>query len=216
LEIKRSVLVPYPREEMFDLIEQAEHYPLFLPWCTAATILERSDEWVAARIDFKYLQVRFGFQTRNPKSRPEWLKVRMVEGPFRRFEADWLLSALGSQGCRIQFALSYEVSDGLLDRVAAQAVEVVARSMMDAFVKRAEETLVPLAARLSPVAANARRADHGARDGRNGTCFHAPASACPGAGAFVHANHWNRHVPQLEPPCPSAIHPSMTPSVPAP
>lgn len=150
MEIKRSVLVPYPREEMFDLIEQAEHYPLFLPWCTAANILERSDDWVAARIDFKYLQVRFGFQTRNPKQRPEWLKVRMVEGPFRRFEADWLLSPLGSQGCRIQFALAYEVSDGILDRVAAHAVELVARSMMDAFVKRAEETLVPISAR--PVA----------------------------------------------------------------
>ncbi len=153
MEIKRSVLVPYPREEMFDLIEQAEHYPLFLPWCTTAKILERSDDWVAARIDFKYLQVRFGFQTRNPKFRPEWLKVRMVEGPFRRFEADWLLSPLGSQGCRIQFALSYEVSDGLLDRVAAHAVELVARSMMDAFVKRAEETLVPISARPVAVAA---------------------------------------------------------------
>ena len=77
MEIKRSVLVPFAREEMFDLIEQAEHYPQFLPWCTTANILERSDEWVAARIDFKYMQVRFGFQTRNPKSRPEWLKVRL-------------------------------------------------------------------------------------------------------------------------------------------
>lgn len=147
MEIKRSVLVPYPREEMFDLIEQAEHYPQFLPWCTAANILERNDDWVAARIDFRYLQVRFGFQTRNPKSRPEWLKVRMVEGPFRRFEADWLLSPLGSQGCRIQFALAYEVSDGLLDRVAAHAADLVARSMVDAFVKRAEETLVPMSVR---------------------------------------------------------------------
>lgn len=150
MEIKRSVLVPYLREEMFDLIEQAEHYPQFLPWCTAAHILERSDAWVAARIDFRYLQVRFGFRTRNPKSRPEWLKVRMVEGPFRRFEADWLLTPLGTQGCRIQFALSYEVSDSLLDRVAAHAVDVVARSMMDAFVKRAEQTLVPIAARPRP------------------------------------------------------------------
>ena len=158
MEIKRSVLVPFAREEMFDLIEQAEHYPQFLPWCTTANILERSDEWVAARIDFKYMQVRFGFQTRNPKSRPEWLKVRMVEGPFRRFEAEWLLSPLGNQGCRIQFALSYEVSDGLLDRVAAHAVEVVARSMVDAFVKRAEETLVPISARPVPPPQPASRA----------------------------------------------------------
>jgi ribosome-associated toxin RatA of RatAB toxin-antitoxin module len=106
LEIKRSVLVPYPMEEMFDLIEQAEHYPLFLPWCTGANILERSDEWVAARIDFKYLQVRFGFQTRNPKRGRSGCKVRMVEGPFRRFEADWLLSPLGSRAAASSLRLS--------------------------------------------------------------------------------------------------------------
>jgi CRP/FNR family transcriptional regulator, cyclic AMP receptor protein len=160
LEIKRSVLVPFSVEDMFDLIEQAEDYPLFLPWCVSSKILERSDDWVAARIDFKYLQVRFGFATRNPKQRPEWLKVRMVEGPFRHFHADWLLTPLGadgSQGCRINFDLSYEVSDGLLDRVAARAVEMVARSMMDAFVKRAEETLKPAVAR-PQIAVNEQRA----------------------------------------------------------
>ncbi len=141
MELRRSVLVPYSAEGMFDLIEQAEAYPEFLPWCTKATILERSDEWVAARIDFSYLHVRFGFQTRNPKRRPEWLQVRLVEGPFRRFLADWHLTPLGTQGCKIDFDLSYEISDGILDKVAARAVDVVSRSMLDAFVRRAEETL---------------------------------------------------------------------------
>jgi ribosome-associated toxin RatA of RatAB toxin-antitoxin module/CRP-like cAMP-binding protein len=135
------VLVPYSAEGMFDLIEQAEHYPQFLPWCVGATIFERSDDWVAARIDFSYMRVRFGFRTRNPKRRPEWLQVRLVEGPFRHFLADWRLTPLGTQGCKIEFALSYEVSDGMLDRVAARAVDVVSRSMMDAFIQRAEKTL---------------------------------------------------------------------------
>jgi CRP/FNR family transcriptional regulator, cyclic AMP receptor protein len=135
------VLVPYSAESMFDLIEQAEAYPEFLPWCTRATILERSDDWVAARIDFSYLHVRFGFQTRNPKRRPEWLQVRLVEGPFRRFLADWHLTPLGTQGCKIDFDLSYEISDGILDKVAVRAVDLVSRSMLDAFVRRAEETL---------------------------------------------------------------------------
>jgi CRP/FNR family cyclic AMP-dependent transcriptional regulator len=135
------VLVPYSAESMFDLIEQAEAYPEFLPWCTRATILERSDDWVAARIDFSYLHVRFGFQTRNPKRRPQWLQVRLVEGPFRRFLADWHLTPLGTQGCKIDFDLSYEISDGILDKVAVRAVDLVSRSMLDAFVRRAEETL---------------------------------------------------------------------------
>jgi len=141
LELKRSVLVPYTAEGMFDLIEQAEHYPKFLPWCVAATILERSDDWVAARIEFSYLKVRFGFQTRNPKRRPEWLQVRLVEGPFRHFQADWWLRPLGHLGCKVEFDLAYEVSEGVLDRMAAKAVDVVSRSMMDAFIRQAEATL---------------------------------------------------------------------------
>jgi ribosome-associated toxin RatA of RatAB toxin-antitoxin module len=141
LELRRSVLVPYTAEGMFDLIEQAEDYPKFLPWCVAATILERSDDWVAARIEFSYLKVRFGFQTRNPKRRPEWLQVRLVEGPFRHFQADWRLRPLGHLGCKVEFDLAYEVSDSVLDRMAAKAVDVVSRSMMDAFIRRAEATL---------------------------------------------------------------------------
>jgi len=153
LELKRSVLVPYSVEGMFDLIEQAEAYPEFLPWCTKATILERSDDWVAARIEFSYLHVRFGFQTRNPKRRPEWLQVRLVEGPFKRFQADWQLTPLGTQGCRINFDLSYDIADGLLDKVAVRAVDIVTRSMMDAFVKRAEDTLAASAPSLTPAGA---------------------------------------------------------------
>jgi ribosome-associated toxin RatA of RatAB toxin-antitoxin module/CRP-like cAMP-binding protein len=137
---------------MFDLIEQAEHYPQFLPWCTGAKILERSDDWVAARIDFSYLKVRFGFQTRNPKRRPEWLHVRLVEGPFRTFQGDWQLTPLGSNGCRINFDLSFEIADGWFDKIAVSAVERVSRTMMDAFVKRAEDTLSPRSPAPAPAA----------------------------------------------------------------
>ncbi len=157
MEIRRSVLVPYSAERMFDLIEHAEDYPQFLPWCVAATILERSDDWVAARIDFSYMRVRFGFQTRNPKRRPEWLKVRMVDGPFRHFQADWALRPLGEQGCKIDFDLSYEIADGMLDRVAGRAVDAVSRSMMDAFIQQAERRFTPLPKATLPSASTTSR-----------------------------------------------------------
>ena len=150
MEIKRAVLVPFTAESMFDLIEQAEHYPEFLPWCVGSTILERSDEWVAARIDFRYLGVRFGFQTRNAKRRPASMQVGLVEGPFRRFQVEWKLTPLGTMGCKVSFEMAYEISDGLLDKVAAKGVEMVSRSMLDAFVKRAEQTLPPITAEAAP------------------------------------------------------------------
>ena len=146
MEIRRSVLVPYSAESMFDVIEQAEFYPSFLPWCTAAEIVERSDDWVAARLEFSYLSLRFTMQTRNPKRRPEWLQVRLVEGPFKQFHGDWRLVPLADQGCRVAFDLAYQFSEGVVDQVAKVALARIFGSVVEAFVKRAEATLTPLAA----------------------------------------------------------------------
>ncbi|HEY3635446.1 MAG TPA: type II toxin-antitoxin system RatA family toxin [Caldimonas sp.] len=137
MQVRRSVLVPYSVERVFDVIEQAERYPEFVPWCVGATILERSDDWVAAKVDFSYRHGRFSLRTRNPKRRPEWLHVRLVDGPFRRFDCDWRLTPLGDLGCKIEFDVSYDIADGLLGQLARPAVDIVSRSMMDAFVKRA-------------------------------------------------------------------------------
>jgi ribosome-associated toxin RatA of RatAB toxin-antitoxin module len=144
VEISRSVLVPYSAEAMFDLIEQAERYPSFLPWCTAADILERNDDWVAARLQISYAKLHFEMRTRNPKRRPEWLQLRLVDGPFREFRGDWHLVPLGDLGCKVTLQLAYQTSAGLLDRVAKAAMERVFDSVVDAFVKRAEATLKPI------------------------------------------------------------------------
>jgi len=146
VEIRRSVLVPYSAEAMFDLIEQAEFYPSFLPWCTAAEILERSDDWVGARLEFSYLSLRFTMRTRNPKRRPESLQVRMVEGPFKQFQGDWHLVPLADQGCRVNFDLAYQFSEGVVDQVAKAALGRMFGSVIEAFVKRADATLTPLGA----------------------------------------------------------------------
>ena len=70
MELRKTVLVGQSAERMFDLIEAAEHYPDFLPWCAAATIVERDDDVVAADSTVDYHGVRFGFRTRNPKRPP--------------------------------------------------------------------------------------------------------------------------------------------------
>jgi ribosome-associated toxin RatA of RatAB toxin-antitoxin module len=153
LEIRRSVLVPYSAFDMFDLVEQAEHYPLFLPWCVGVHILERSEDWVAARVEFSYLKFRFGFQTRNPKQRPERLAVQMVDGAFKRLHGEWTFTPLGDLGCRVNFFLAYEIADGLFDAIARPAADLVTRAMVEAFIQRARATLTELApAQAAPAA----------------------------------------------------------------
>lgn len=137
MEISRRLLVPYSAERMFDLIEAAEHYPLFMPWCAGATIVLRSDEVVVADIAVAHRGVRFEFRTRNPKRRPEAMSIRLERGPFRRFEGEWRLSPLGSDGCRIEFEMRYDFNSALA-RLAGPVFDRITTAMVDAYVARAD------------------------------------------------------------------------------
>ncbi|MEO8303642.1 MAG: type II toxin-antitoxin system RatA family toxin [Betaproteobacteria bacterium] len=137
MEVRRSALVGFPAETMFDLIEAAERYPDFLPWCTAATVLERDDQVVVAEIGVNFRSVRLDFTTRNSKRRPEFMAITLERGPFRRFDGDWHLTPLGPDGCKIEFALRYDFDSRVVSRIVGPVFERIANTLVDAFVARA-------------------------------------------------------------------------------
>ncbi len=138
MELHKSVLVAHSAEQMFDLIEAAEHYPDFLPWCASATIVERDDAVVVADIEVDVRGVRFGIRTRNPKRRPEWMAIHLERGPFRRFHGEWHLTPLTADGCRIEFELRYDFDHSVVGKLAGPVFDRVANTLVDAYVARAD------------------------------------------------------------------------------
>jgi ribosome-associated toxin RatA of RatAB toxin-antitoxin module len=138
-EVRKSALLAYPVEGMFDLIEAAEHYPDFLPWCAAATVLARDESMVSARITVDYHRVRFHFITRNPKRRPEFMAIRVEQGPFRHFEGEWHLTRLAAAACKIEFFLRYEFKSAVMARLAGPVFDDIANTLVDAYVRRADQ-----------------------------------------------------------------------------
>lgn len=145
VEVRRSALVAHPAARVFAVIEAAEDYPAFLPWCTGATILERDEQLVAARIAVAWRGVRFSFVTRNPKRAPEWLAVRLAEGPFRRFEGEWKLTPLAEWGCRVEFNLVCELNSAVLSVIAGPVFEHVVNTLVDAFIQRSDQVATGVA-----------------------------------------------------------------------
>jgi ribosome-associated toxin RatA of RatAB toxin-antitoxin module len=133
----RSALVPFSAEQMFDLIEQVEHYPQFLPWCTRTQLIERTEEMVSATVEVGFRELHVRVTTRNPKRRPEWMAVQMQDGSFRDFFGEWKLLPLGTLGCRIDFSLRYELALHT-EKLAGPLIDRAANQMVDAFVRRAE------------------------------------------------------------------------------
>ena len=135
--VRKSALVAHSAENMFDLIEAAEDYPAFLPWCAGASILYRDENNVAAEIKVDFHGVRFQLTTRNPKRRPEYMAILLERGPFRRFEGEWRLSPLSPSACKIEFGLQYEFDSPLMGRLAGTVFDRITNTLVDAFVVRA-------------------------------------------------------------------------------
>ena len=139
MNVRKSALVERSAEHMFDLIEAAEDYPAFLPWCAGASILSRDENTVAAQITVDFHGVRFQVATRNPKRRPDYMAIVLERGPFRRFEGEWRLTPLAPDACKIEFGLQYEFDSPLMGRLAGTVFDRITNTLVDAFVVRARE-----------------------------------------------------------------------------
>lgn len=143
MQVRRTALVAHPAERIFALIEAAEDYPSFLPWCQSAQILQRDADVVVARLQLAWHGLKFGFVTRNPKRAPSWMAIELQEGPFRHFRGEWQLTALAAWGCRVEFLLDYEFDTALVGGLATPLFDKATNSLVDAFVKRADSLPAP-------------------------------------------------------------------------
>lgn len=137
--ISKSALVPYSPAEMFALVDDIEAYPQFLPWCSAASVLERSADEVHASIALSKGGVDKAFTTCNRIQNGKMIEMRLVEGPFRHLEGFWRFDALGNDGCKVSLDMEFEFSSRMLGMVVGPVFSQVANSLVDSFQQRAVE-----------------------------------------------------------------------------
>jgi ribosome-associated toxin RatA of RatAB toxin-antitoxin module len=137
--VRKSVLLPYSARQMFDLVDRVEDYPRFLPWCGGTEVARDDDTGVVATVVIDYRGIRQRFTTLNVNRPHEAISMRLRDGPFARLEGEWRFLMLREDACKVEFALEYAFARGLLGRALAPVFDQIARSFVDAFVRRADE-----------------------------------------------------------------------------
>jgi ribosome-associated toxin RatA of RatAB toxin-antitoxin module len=137
--VEKSVLIERPAQQMFDLVEDIENYPLFLPWCGGTRVDFRDEKRTVATLYINFHGVKAHFTTENAKEAPSWMSLKLVDGPFRRLEGGWRFRALAENACKIEFQISYEFSNKLFEKILGTVFNQIANSLVEAFVKRARQ-----------------------------------------------------------------------------
>lgn len=142
-DVRKVVLVECSARELFDLVDDVEAYPDFLPWCGGTQVLERSGDRTIATLHINYHGVKAHFTTCNDKQPPTAMQMHLRDGPFRKLEGQWAFKQLGDAGCKVEFYLHYEFANRLLEKVVGPVFSHIATTFVDAFVKRASQLKMP-------------------------------------------------------------------------
>jgi ribosome-associated toxin RatA of RatAB toxin-antitoxin module len=146
--VRKSVLLWYSAREMYSLVTDVAAYPSFLPWCERAEVLDRHDAGMTARLHLGYAGVRHAFTTRNAHVADREVVIGLVDGPFSVLDGTWrfvpLTSPSGDESaCRIELDLRYAFSGAALEALLSPVFDRVANTLVDSFVKRAEQVHGP-------------------------------------------------------------------------
>jgi ribosome-associated toxin RatA of RatAB toxin-antitoxin module len=141
-QIRRSALVAASPQRMFELINDVERYPEFVPGCSAARVLERTDSELRAELTVGTGLARTSFSTRNRLHRPGRIDMELDGGPLKSLKGHWSLTPVTAgtvDGCRVELDLQFEAQGTLAALALGPMIERLAASLVDAFVARAKE-----------------------------------------------------------------------------
>ncbi|HLS80262.1 MAG TPA: type II toxin-antitoxin system RatA family toxin [Steroidobacter sp.] len=136
-EVTRTALTPYSPAQMFVLVDDIERYPEFLPWVSAAQVLERGDGHVVGRLEMHRAGIRERFTTRNLLRPPNEITLDLVSGPFRMLQGRWSFSDVGGRGSRVDLRVRFEFANPVLAMLLSRSFEKSCSELVDAFVSRA-------------------------------------------------------------------------------
>ena len=135
-EVKRSALVNQSSATLYALINDVESYPQFLPWCTHARVESRTPREILATIGVRQGALHGEFTTRNTLQADRSVQMRLVSGPFRVLEGQWLLTPVEA-GCRVELTMRFAFRHALTGLLFEAKFAETVGSLVDAFVARA-------------------------------------------------------------------------------
>lgn len=143
--VHKSVLIWFSAEEMFALVNDVARYPEFLPWCDNARVVETHADGITAEIGMALAGFHKAFTTRNVNQPGRQVQLQLVQGPFKQLDGTWDFHPVldpstgqAQRACRVELTLNYSF-ESVFGSLVGPVFDKIAATLVDAFVKRAEQ-----------------------------------------------------------------------------
>lgn len=139
MKIERSALVAHSAQAMFELVNDVERYPEFIPEIASTRILTQSGNQLEAELSVRKGPFTQTFATSNENVPGESIFLRLKYGPLKRLSGRWTFDALSDDACKIHFMLDFDVQNPIAGLAFKKVLTEMADHMVALFVERADQ-----------------------------------------------------------------------------
>ncbi|MBD1573639.1 ubiquinone-binding protein [Vibrio sp. S17_S38] len=141
-QVNRSALVSFSAQLMYDLVNDVEKYPEFLPGCSGSKLIESSQTAMVASVDVSKAGIKKTFTTSNLMIPGRLINLQLVDGPFKSLSGSWRFIPLDDFACKIEFQLEFEFSNKLIEMAFGKIFNELTSNMVKSFTQRAKQVYV--------------------------------------------------------------------------
>lgn len=135
----QSCIMPFPIDQVYNLVANVNDYPEFLPWCSKATVHKQTPEEMVADLSIGYGMFNETF-TSHVKLKPhDFIEVECTHGPLDRLTNTWEFKPHGHNQTEVFFTIEYQFKNRLMQMAMDALYPTAFAKMTDAFEKRAKQ-----------------------------------------------------------------------------
>ena len=137
--VQRSAFLPFPVDNIYELVNDVDSYPEFIPWCVNCEIHESNDNEKKATMYFASRGINASVTTRNELVKNEKIIMHLVSGPFKHLIGEWQFHSIDENACKVELDMQYSFSNRLYEVTLGPIFNQVATKLVSAFTQRAIE-----------------------------------------------------------------------------
>ena len=124
-------------ETIFNLINDINSYPNYLPWCTKTKVIEKSDHSIIGKIFISKSFINWNFSTKNIINKNESITLELVDGPFESLNGKWSFSVIDGFNTRVSLEINYKFKSSLIELSIEPIFSSIMNSILKSFVQEA-------------------------------------------------------------------------------
>lgn len=141
--VQKSALVKFSASQMFDIVDDVESYPRFLPWCSGSKVLKREGDIVEAELHIAKAGFKKTFATHNRYEKEKGkLFLTLLDGPFSSLDGVWSFMPLREDASKISLDLEFQINGRFASLAFGAVFNQICNTMVSSFTDRAKKIYV--------------------------------------------------------------------------